>query len=88
VRGRRAWKRSAEIVVEDGRTLQADPKGEAPCPFCKGTISFPLDANGERTCVLHTLPACERYLRPNEDAHDFVKACNLEVAKRRGVGLS
>jgi hypothetical protein len=66
---------------------KADPRGELPCPFCAGRITFPLDENDEHTAVFHTLPPCRVYLE-TDDALDFAKRCNLEVARRRGVGLT
>ena len=64
-----------------------DPRGEIGCPFCDGTISLPTDDEGRHTAVLHTMPPCRTYL-DTEDAHAFVKVCNLELARRRGVGLT
>lgn len=58
------------------------------CPFCGGTIEFPTDKEGRHSEILHSMPPCKRYLNPDEDALGFVRACNLEVARRRGVGLS
>jgi hypothetical protein len=58
------------------------------CPFCGGKISTPQDpATGTHGEVLHTMPPCKTYLDTG-DALAFVKACNLEVARRRGVGLT
>ena len=66
----------------------ADPNAsDMPCPFCAGRIHFPTDEEGKHTFVLHTMPACKKYLDA-ADALAFVKLCNLEVAKKRGVGLA
>ena len=65
----------------------ADAEGFIACPFCSGRISFPSDEEGRHTEVLHTMPPCATYLN-TEDALAFTKACNLEVARRRGVGLT
>lgn len=64
-----------------------DPRGDLPCPFCAGQIRFPTNDEGKHESVMHTLPACPTYLN-TEDAMAFVKICNLEVAKRRGVGIT
>jgi hypothetical protein len=60
---------------------------ETACPFCKGKIHFPTDEQGEHDVVLHTIPPCQVFLE-TDDALDFAKKCNLEVARRRGVGLT
>jgi hypothetical protein len=64
-----------------------DEHGFIECPFCEGRISFPTDDEGRHSEALHTMPPCRTYL-DTEDALAFVKVCNLEVARRRGVGLA
>lgn len=59
---------------------------ETPCPFCGGRLLW--DADGGLPCVVHTLPACRTFMQAPGDALAFAKLCNLEVARRRGVGIS
>ena len=63
--------------------------GECVCEVpCKAYRCGGCRQKRRHSEVLHSMPPCERYLNPNEDALGFVKACNLEMARRRSVGLS
>ena len=64
-----------------------DEIGFIGCPFCEGRINVSSTDDEGRPAMLHTMPPCRTYL-DTEDALAFVKVCNLEVARRRGVGLT
>lgn len=73
--------------------MKARVSSTAPCVFCGGELTFinhdpdmPL-AENEPPAVLHSLPECKQFHMPG-GALEFVKACNLELARRRGVGLT
>jgi len=58
------------------------------CPFC-GLQCQPCESGkhpGEADALLHAVPECPRFVAL--DVLSFMKACNLELARRRGVGLT
>ena len=52
------------------------------CPFCdKGAT-----ADSDQGAVFHTMPMCPKF--EQLEPIDYMKAVNLELANRRGRGLS
>jgi hypothetical protein len=56
-----------------------------PCPFCGQECRCVTE--GELPGVVHYEPRCKVFVE-TDDAVDFIKACNLEIARKRGVGLT
>lgn len=75
----------AHLAKRDEEVVSDAPSTR--CPFCRGTITADASPVKGNPFVLHSLPTCKAY-DDAEDALAFVKACNLELAKRRGVGLA
>ncbi len=80
-------------LVRDGLKRGGEVTAEKPlefkfsCPFCGGeVVVFSSLENEGPNATLHAEPTCPTF--DESDALSFVKKMNLEVARRRGVGLT